>query len=130
VFGLTSTLNGFKYGIFGGDVKLGISGSPFLWGNVDYRETFVTLVGFDFDHNLHRGYFVTPKGEVDLLSVRIAPGFEAKLSATGEYTWFRVRKTGTVEFWGTGFGAPNQSDYEFRIRPKLATVGIKASVAF
>lgn len=130
VFGLTSTFKGFKYGIFGGDVKLGISGSPFLWGNVDYRETFVTVVGFDFEHNLRRGYFVSPKGEMDLLSVRIAPGFEGKLSATAEYTWFRVRKTGTMEFWGTRYGAPNQSDFEFKIRPKLATMGIKASVAF
>jgi hypothetical protein len=130
VLGLKATLAGFRSGNFGGDVRLAAYVSPFLWGNVNYRETFVTTVAFDFNKNKLRGAFVTVTGEADLLSVRIAPGLQAKLSITPQYTWSRIHKTGTMQFLGTGFGAPASADFEFAYRPRLFTVGLKGSVSF
>lgn len=40
VLGITSTLQGFKAGIFGGDIKLSLLGSPFVFGKIDYTEGF------------------------------------------------------------------------------------------
>jgi len=129
VLGLTSTFKGFKYGIFGGDVKLGIFGSPFGWGNAKYSEEFGAAAQIRFDGDLNSVYFFKILGDFTLLSGKITPGIEASLSFFVQYTKFFTRE----RLSGTGYvgGVPiAQSDYNFKMRPDLATVGIKASVAF
>ena len=127
VFGLTSTFKGFKSGIFGGDVKLGIFGSPIGWGNAKYSEEFGQIARISIDGDLSRVAFYKILGDFTVLSGKITPGIEASLSFFAQYTKFitRDRLSGVI-----GGGFVGQSDYDFRMHPDLATLGIKASIAF
>jgi hypothetical protein len=130
VLGLTSTFKGFKSGIFGGDMKLGVFGSPFAWGDMKYSEEFgaaATRIRFDDDFN--NCYYFNLLGEITALSGKITTGVEASLSIFAQYTKFYVKDnpTGVAD---TGGIPVARSDFDFRVRPDLTTVGIKASVAF
>ena len=128
VFGLTSTFKGFKSGIFGGDVKLGIFGSPIGWGNAKYSEEFGQIARISIDGDLSRVTFYKILGDFTLLSGKITPGIEASLSFFAQYTKFITRE----RLSGGGYlgGAVGQSDFDFKMHPGLATLGIKASIAF
>ncbi len=129
VFGLTSTFKGFKYGIFGGNVKLGIFGSPIGWGTVKYSEEFGGgFAQIRFNGDIGRLSFFKILGDFTVLSGKITPGMEASLSFFIQYTKFFMseRLSG-----GGNLGATvAYSDFDFKMRPDLATVGIKASIAF
>ena len=127
VFGLTSTFKGFKSGIFGGDVKLGIFGSPIGWGNAKYSEEFGQTVRISIDGDLSRVAFYKILGDFTVLSGKITPGIEASLSFFAQYTKFftRERLSGVI-----GGGFVGQSDFDFKMHPDLVTLGIKASIAF
>jgi len=128
VFGLTSTFKGFKYGIFGGDVKLGIFGSPIGWGNAKYSEEFAQTARISIDGDLNRVAFYKILGDFTVLSGKITPGIEASLSFFAQYTKFFTRE----RLSGGGYlgGTVGQSDFDFKMHPDLATLGIKASIAF
>ncbi len=131
VFGLTSTFKGFKYGIFGGDVKLGIFGSPIGWGNARYNEEFGVGGAFGqirIDGDIDRVSFFKILGDFTVLSGKITPGMEASLSFFAQYTKFFARER--LSGVGHSGAAVALSDYNFKMRPDLATLGIKASIAF
>lgn len=128
VFGLTSTFKGFKSGIFGGNVKLGIFGSPIGWGNAKYSEEFGQSARFNFDGDMSRVAFYKILGDFTVLSGKITPGIEASLSFFAQYTKFFAReRQSMVGYLG---GTVGQSDFDFKMHPDLATLGIKASIAF
>ena len=128
VFGLTSTFKGFKSGIFGGNVKLGIFGSPIGWGNAKYREEFGQSARFRFDGDIDRVAFYKILGNFTVLSGKITPRIEASLSFFAQYTKLFTRE----RLSGVGYlgGTVGLSDFNFKMHPDLATVGIKASIAF
>jgi hypothetical protein len=127
VFGLTSTFKGFKYGILGGDVKLGVFGSPVGWGKAKYTEEFGNLARIRYDGDFNHAYYFNVLGEITALSTKITTGVEASVSVFAQYTKFYINDDVTGKIDGIIIG---QSDFGFKIRPNLATVGIKASVAF
>lgn len=128
VLGLTSTFKGFKSGIFGGDMKLGVFGSPISWGNMKYNEDFSQTAHLRVDDNLDRAYYFNVLGEITALSGKIASGVQASLSIFAQYTKFYIKDDPTGE--GYLGAATTATDFHFKIRPGLATVGIKASAAF
>jgi hypothetical protein len=128
VFGLTSTFKGFKYGIFGGNVKLGIFGSPIGWGNAKYSEEFGQTARFNFDGDLNRVAFYKILGDFTVLSGKITPGIEASLSFFAQYTKFFTRER--LSGGGYNGAAVALSDFDFKMHPDLAALGIKASIAF
>lgn len=131
VIGLTSTFKIFKYGIFGGDVKLGIFGSPIGWGKAKYNEEFgggITRIGFDGDIDVS---FYKILGDFTLLSGKITPGMEASLSFFVQYTRFITNERLSGQAYAGGVPIPGlQSPYNFKMKPDLATVGVKASIGF
>jgi len=128
VLGLTSTFKGFKSGIFGGDMKLGVSGSPISWGNMKYNEDFGPTGHLRVDDDLDRAYYFNVLGEITALSGKITTGVEASLSIFAQYTKFFIKDDPTGK--GHFGGATTATDFHFTIRPDLTTVGIKASAAF
>jgi hypothetical protein len=129
VLGLTSTFKGFKYGIFGGDVKLGLFGSPIGWGNAKYREEYGQFFVIRFDGDIDRVSFFNILGDFTLLSGKITPGMEASLSFFAQYTKFFTReRLSGVGYAGGALGG--QGDFNFKMRPDLTAVGVKASLAF
>jgi hypothetical protein len=130
VLGLTSTIKGFKYGIFGGDIKLGGFGSPIAWGNMKYTEEFAQTTRLRFDDDLNRVYYFNVLGEITALSGKIGSGVEASLSIFAQYTKFFVKDNPTGKGQFGGVGLPAATDFHFTMRPNLTTVGIKASAAF
>jgi hypothetical protein len=127
VFGLTSTFKGFKYGILGGDVKLGVFGSPVGWGKPKFTEEFGNLARIRFDGDFNHAYYFNVLGEITALSAKITKGVEASVSVFAQYTKFYINDDVTGKIDGIIIG---RSDFDFKIRPNLATVGIKASMAF
>jgi hypothetical protein len=129
VFGLTSIFKGFKYDIFGGDVKLGIFGSPIGWGKAKYRESFGGATGIRIDGDIDHVSFFKILGEFTLLSGKITPGIEASLSFFVQYTKFYTheRLSGVAY---AGAGPVGQSPFNYKMEPDLTALGVKASIAF
>ena len=130
VFGLTSTFKGYKRGVFGGDVTLGVFGSPFGWGKVKYDEEFLQTLKIEFDDDFNGATFWKIMAEVTALSGKVAPGVNGVLSIFGEYSRFSVdEKVKGVGLSGsTGF--VSQDNFNFKMNPALSVVGVKASLAF
>jgi hypothetical protein len=129
VFGLTATFAGFRSGNFGGDIKLGVFGSPWIWGDMTYTETFAAFTSLRFEGNNIRGSFVTVMGEATLLSALIAPGRPATLALTAQYTRLSTHET----VLGTGFAGGAvlaQTNFDFSASPSVFTVGLKGAIAF
>jgi hypothetical protein len=130
VLGLTSTFKGFKSGIFGGDMKLGVSGSPVGWGDITYREEFGQASKIHCDSKLNRSQFFNVLGEITALSGMITPCAEASLSLFAQYTKFFAKDRPSLK--GGLIGGPTivRAPFDFRMNPNLAVVGVKAAIAF
>jgi hypothetical protein len=128
VFGITSTFMGPKSGIFGGDIKLSFFGSPFCYGDMNYKESFGPLpTRIKYDGSLNDVSFYSFYGEVTALSGKVSPGMTASLLIFGQYTEFfaEERVNGTISAPFTA-----ESKFDFDSNPSLAVVGLKAALAF
>ena len=130
VLGVTSTLQGFKSGIFGGDIKLSLLGSPFVFGRMEYTEGFADpAFKFEVADNFGRSYFLNLGAEVTAISAKIGPRADLTVALFGQYTQFviddKVTMTGV-----TGGGVVVTKDFNFTARPNMAVVGIKAAIEF
>ena len=130
VLGVTSTLQGFKSGIFGGDIKLSLLGSPFVFGRMDYTEGFGDpAFRFEVAENFGRSYFLNIGAEVTAISAKIGPRADLTVALFGQYTQFviddKVTMTGV-----TGGGLVVTKDFNFTARPNMAVVGLKAAIEF
>lgn len=126
VIGLTSTLQGFRAGIFGGDIKIGVSASPVTSGWIKYKETF-NLAGtkLEADDNFYRAAMVSASAEVTAITAKLNPRATLLVSVYGQYTRYFVDSEIEMESTG-GF----TGDYNFSIQPNMAIVGVKAAVEF
>jgi hypothetical protein len=126
IFGLTGTFKGFKSGIFGGDMKLGVLAGPIVWGHVNYKERFVgagTL--WHFNDDLSSGYLVKVFGEITALAGKISPGMDGSLSIFAQYT--RSKASGTLD--ATANVGPGAS-FDFDTASDVIDIGLKAAITF
>jgi hypothetical protein len=129
VLGITSTLQGFKSGIFGGDIKLSLLGSPFVFGKIEYTEGFSDpAFRFNVDDNFNRGYFFNAGVEVTAISAKIGPRADLTVSLFGQYTRFVIDDD--VAMTGTNGVTPITRDFNFETQPNIAVVGIKTAIEF
>jgi hypothetical protein len=129
VLGIEATFTGFKSGIWGGDVKLGVLAGPIVWGALDHRETFATpTFVFRFKDNVSHGYIVKVSGEMTLLSGVITPRLEGSLSLFADYTGKSVN--GVVETKGYSGAFYATAPYDFETKSDVFTFGLSASLAF
>jgi hypothetical protein len=130
VLGITSTLQGFKSGIFGGDIKLSLLGSPFVFGKIDYTEGFADpAFRFTVDDNFDHGYFFNVGVEVTAISAKIGPRADLIVSLFGQYTRFVIDDDVTMTGIN-GAGTPITRDFNFEAQPNTAVVGIKTAIEF
>lgn len=130
VLGVTSTLQGFRSGIFGGDIKLSLLGSPFVFGRIDYTEGFADpIFKFEVAENFGRSYFVNIGAEVTAISAKIGPRADLTVALFGQYTQFVIDDKVTMTGVNSGGDAISR-DYNFSARPNMAVVGIKAAIEF
>jgi hypothetical protein len=127
VFGITSTFKGFKSGMFGGDMKLGVLAGPVVWGNVNYKETGNNgASSLRSDDNLgSNGYLLKVFGEITALSGKITPGMNASLSVFAQYTRFETGGTVDMESSGGVVGS-----YDFDTASDGVVVGLKGAIEF
>ncbi|OGP66867.1 MAG: hypothetical protein A2W27_08450 [Deltaproteobacteria bacterium RBG_16_44_11] len=126
VLGITSTLQGFKSGIFGGDIKLSLLGSPFVFGKIDYTEGFGDpAFRFNVDDNFDHAYFFNVGVEVTAISAKIGPKADLIVSLFGQYTRF-VIDDDVVLTANTG----SAKNYNFEAQPNTAVIGIKTAIEF
>ena len=126
VIGVTSTFQGFRSGIFGGDIRVGVSASPVTAGRVKYKETF-NLAGtkLEVDDNFYRAAMVSASAEVTAITAKINPRANLLVSIYGQYT--RQFIDSKIEMTSTGGFSGN---YTFSMQPSTAIVGVKAAVEF
>jgi hypothetical protein len=130
VFGLTSTFKGFKSGIFGGDMSLGILAGPIVFGHVNYKERFGNgTLALRSDDDFGGGYLLKVFGEITALSGKITKRTEGSLSIFAQYT--RTQTGSGVEMraysGGTLIGT---AGYDFDANSDVMVVGLKAAVTF
>lgn len=130
VLGVTSTLQGFRSGIFGGDIKLSLLGSPFVFGKIDYTEGFADpAFRFEVAENFGRSYFLNIGAEVTAISAKIGPRADLTVALFGQYTQFVIDDKVTM----TGVNGPGVAvtrEFSFSSRPNMAVVGIKTAIEF
>jgi hypothetical protein len=126
VIGVTSTFQGFQFGVFGGDIKIGVSASPVTSGWIKYKETF-NLAGtrIEADDNFYRAAMVSASAEITAITARLNPRANLLVSVYGQYTRYFVDSE--IELKATGGFT---GDYNFSIQPNMAVVGVKAAVEF
>jgi len=126
VLGITSTLQGFKSGIFGGDIKLSLLGSPFVFGKIDYTEGFADpAFRFTVDDNFDHGYFFNVGVEVTAISAKIGPKADLIVSLFGQYTRFVIDDDVALTV-----NTVAAKDYNFEAQPNTAVIGIKTAIEF
>ncbi len=127
VVGVTSTFQGFRSGIFGGDIKIGVFGSPIASGWVKYKETFDVNNALEVDDHFYRSAIISASAEVTAITAKLNPRANLLVSIYGQYT--RQFIDSTVEM--TVSGLSNASgDFTFSMQPSTAIVGVKAAVEF
>jgi hypothetical protein len=126
VFGLTSTFKGYQYGIFGGDIKLGLLGGPIVFGHVDYKERFGGAARIHFDDDLNSGgYLFKVFGEITALSGKITPAIDGSLSIFAQCTFSKAG--GTLD--GTAHTGVTQG-FDFETDSSVVAIGLKAAITF
>jgi hypothetical protein len=130
VFGLTSTFKGFKAGIFGGDMSLGILAGPIVWGHVNYEETFGSEASLRTDDDLGSvGYLFKVFGEITALSGNITARTTGSLSMFAHYTKCNVKDELYVDFLSGGVVVGTQP-FDFATDSDVIVVGLKAALSF
>ncbi|MGA2028353.1 MAG: hypothetical protein ABSH17_14975, partial [Syntrophobacteraceae bacterium] len=132
VAGFTATLPGYKCGIYGGDIKLGVLGSPLVWGNVHDHEAWGG-VGGDLTANGNldatQTEFFNISAEATAVSWKMCSGLQATVSIFADYTKFYG--AGNLSGQGTGAAYPNAAGpVAFSMSPDLLTAGLKLVLAF
>lgn len=129
VFGFTGTFKGFKSGIFGGDIRLGLLGGPIVWGHLKYDETFTPINLFHSADDLHSGYLLNAFAEITVLSGKITSGMHGSLSLFGRYT--RSSEKGTANITWTQYGTfVDSSPFDFDTASDVVAIGLKAAINF
>jgi hypothetical protein len=130
VFGLTGTFKGFKYGMFGGDMSLGVLIGPIVWGHVNYEEIFGNTNSLSTDDDFGSGgYLLKVFGEITALSGKITPGMDGSLSVFTRYT--RTKTGGRVDMnsYAGGIFLATQT-YDFNTVSDVVVVGLKGAIEF
>ncbi|MGO9415042.1 MAG: hypothetical protein ACLP51_07875 [Syntrophobacteraceae bacterium] len=136
VLGLTATLPGYKCGIFGGDIKLGVLGSPVVFGNVDYRETFgavqpYALISVNGNLNAAQTEFFCISAEATAVSWKMCSGLQATVSIFADYTKFYGAGNLAGQVTVSGIPGPVEtSAVGFAMDPSVLTAGLKFALAF
>lgn len=125
VIGVSSTLQGFRSGIFGGDIKVGLSASPVTSGRIKYKETFNSLTQIEADDYFYRAATVSVQAEVTAITAKIGPKADLMVSVFGQYTRSFIDSEIEVE----ATGSP-KTDFQFSMQPSMTFVGVKAAVEF
>jgi hypothetical protein len=126
VFGLTSTFKGFKSGIFGGDMKLGVLAGPIVWSHVNYKEKFSPTNEFHSDDNLGSGgYLLKVFGEITALSGKITKRTEGSLSLFAQYTRSKISGTSDITYVGIG-----TTGFDFDTTSDVVVIGLKGAITF
>jgi hypothetical protein len=127
VFGLTSTFKGYKSGIFGGDIKLGLLGGPIVFGHVNFKETGANRADFlRFDDDLNSGgYLFKVFGEITALSGKITPAIDGSLSIFAQCT---LSKAGGTLDATDSTGATGSFDFDSA--SSVVAIGLKAAITF
>lgn len=127
VVGVASTFQGFRSGIFGGDIKVGVFGSPIASGRVKYKETFGVGSALEVDDNFYRSAMVSASAEVTAITAKLNPRANLLVSIYGQYT--RQFIDSTVEMTINGI-SNTEGDFTFSMQPSTAIVGVKAAIEF
>ncbi|MEE9910440.1 MAG: hypothetical protein K4571_01850 [Deltaproteobacteria bacterium] len=126
VIGVTSTFSGFRSGIFGGDIKVGVSASPFALGSVKYEETFSPAgTKVEAEDNFYRSMMISASAEATVITAKINPKADLMVSIYGQYTRYFIDSE--IEMQATG---GSTGDFNFSMQPSMTIVGIKAAVEF
>lgn len=125
--GVTSTFQGFRSGIFGGDIKIGVFGSPITSGRVKYKETFNVSTELEVDDNFYRAAMVSASAEITAITAKLGPRANLLVSLYGQYTRQFIDSTVEMELTGIANGDGN---FTFSMQPSTAIVGVKAAVEF
>ncbi len=136
VIGVTATLPGYKCGIYGGDIKIGVLGSPVVWGNMDYRETFgavqpYALLSINGNLEARQTEFFCISAEATAVSWKMCSGLQATVSIFADYTQFYGAGNLAGQVSVSGFPGPVEtSPAGFSMSPYLLTAGLKFALAF
>lgn len=127
VIGVSSTFDGFRSGIFGGDIKVGLLASPFTSGRIKYKESFNPAgTEIEADDNFYKAMMFSLSAEAALITAKIGPKAELLVSIYGQYTRHFIDSD--IELSAVPGGT--HGDFNFSMKPSMAIAGVKASIEF
>lgn len=127
VIGIDAVFAGPRSGMWGGPIKLSLSGSPFVKSNVDHDVNFGPFL-FKHDADSSNGKFIKIAGDVTVLSFKAGTAGNGALSIFADYSRFEMN--GSAKSWSTNTVTPRVDKWDYNTRASESTVGVKASLAF
>jgi hypothetical protein len=127
IVGVNSTFRGYRSGIFGGDIKLGILVGPYAWSNVKYNEKFAdSAFSIDFKGSGKRAWFYSIYTDITLLSGKIGQNVNGSIGLFAQFNDFY----GNDDLKGTNKNNPTSLDFKAKTHVNMGAVGLRASIAF
>ena len=131
VIGIDAVFAGPRSGMWGGPIKLSLSGSPFVQSDVEHDETFGGPAAFQFKHDADSSNdkYIKIAGEATVLNFKAGTAGNGALSIYADYTRFDTNGSG--KSWSrNSVGTVIASKWDYDTRASQATIGLKASLSF
>ena len=131
VIGIDAVFAGPRSGMWGGPIKLSLSGSPFVQSDVEHDESFggAGLFMFKHDADSSNDKYIKIAGEATVLNFKAGTAGNGALSIYADYTRFEANGSG--KSWARNtIGTVIASKWDYDTRASQATIGLKASLSF
>ena len=128
VLGINGTFNGFKKGIWGGDMHLSFLGGPIVWGDQSYKERINNVNTLVYKGDQSPGYILKLYGDVTILSGKIIPTMEGSLAFFAQFT--KTDINGTVDCKDLSQPFVPAHEFDFDGGGTVGVFGLSGSILF
>jgi Outer membrane protein beta-barrel domain len=130
VIGIDAVFAGPRSGMWGGPIKLSLSGSPFVKTDVEHDETFGPAAFVNLDADSSNDKYIRFAAEATVLNFKAGTSANGALSIVADYTRFDTNGSAKSTQSMGGGGAVFASRWDYSTRASEATIGLKAALSF
>ncbi|MBI4987331.1 MAG: hypothetical protein HZC23_00800 [Rhodocyclales bacterium] len=128
VIGIDAVFAGPRSGMWGGPIKLSLSGSPFVKTNVKHDENFGVIAFVNLDADSKNDKYIRFAAEATLLNFKAGTTANGALSINADYTRFETN--GSAKSRQSLGGPVTVSRWDYSTRASEATIGLKVALSF
>ncbi len=128
VIGLSGTFNGFRNGIWGGDMHLSVLAGPIINGDVDYRERINNVNTLVYEGDISDGYIAQLFGDVTIMSGKIGATTEGSIALFAQFT--KTDEEGSVKCRDLSQPLVTPREFDYDGGGTVGVIGVSAKISF